>query len=165
MPGSPQRSAALKQCFLEHYAVTGTVEGAASLAGIDSRMHRKWLAQSEHYRERFQRACDQATDTLLAEARRRSLGYEEPVYFQGRQVGATRRYSDILLIFLLKGARPETFRDNYNQHLHLTDQSSHVTVNVVHEYREASPITLDVPPPAPELPPINYAISPDEPDA
>ena len=31
--------------------------------------------------------------------------------YQGSQVGTVRRYSDTLLIFLLKGRRPEKFKD------------------------------------------------------
>ena len=55
-----------------------------------------------------------ATDTLEMEARRRaSLGVEEPVYYQGQVVGYVRKYSDVLLMFLLKAQRPEKFRDNH----------------------------------------------------
>ena len=34
-------------------------------------------------------------------------------------VGAIRKYSDLLLIFLLKAAAPATYRDNYHDHRHL----------------------------------------------
>ena len=47
------------------------------------------------------------------EARRRALtGVEEPVYYKGEAVDRTAKYSDTLLIFLLKAHRPEKFRDN-----------------------------------------------------
>ena len=48
------------------------------------------------------------------EARRRAVeGVEEPVgWFQGTPGGTVRKYSDTLLIFLLKGARPHKYRDN-----------------------------------------------------
>ena len=36
---------------------------------------------------------------------------EEPVYYQGEVVGQVQRYSDTLLMFLLKGRRPEKFKD------------------------------------------------------
>jgi hypothetical protein len=39
-------------------------------------------------------------------------GVEEPIVYQGEITNTVRRYSDTLLIFLLKARRPEKFRDN-----------------------------------------------------
>jgi hypothetical protein len=39
-------------------------------------------------------------------------GTLEPVFHQGQEVGQVRKYSDTLLIFLLKGRKPDTYRDN-----------------------------------------------------
>ena len=51
-------------------------------------------------------------DVLEWEARRRAVeGYEVPVFHQGVEVGSVRRFSDLLLIFLLKHRRPEIFQD------------------------------------------------------
>lgn len=41
------------------------------------------------------------------------MGVDEPVYYQGRSVGRVKRYSDVLLIFLLKGIRPDVYRERY----------------------------------------------------
>ena len=61
-------------------------------------------------------AREEAADTLEAEARRRAIeGVEEPVFHKGERVGTVRKHSDLLLIFLLKGARPQKFRDNYQR--------------------------------------------------
>ena len=35
------------------------------------------------------------------------------MFHQGKEVGAIREYSDLLLIFMLKARRPARFRDNY----------------------------------------------------
>ena len=35
------------------------------------------------------------------------------VYHQGKRVGTRHKYSDVLLIFLLKGALPAKYRDRY----------------------------------------------------
>jgi hypothetical protein len=63
-------------------------------------------------------ALEAAADLLEAEARRRAHdGWDEPVFGNlgaGRgsgEVGTVRKYSDTLLIFLLKGARPEKYRE------------------------------------------------------
>ena len=51
-------------------------------------------------------------DELEAEARRRAVqGVRQPVFHQGKVVGHIRKYSDLLLIFLLKHRRPEIFAD------------------------------------------------------
>ena len=36
----------------------------------------------------------------------------EPEYYKGEVVGHTRKYSDALLMFLLKANRPDKYRDN-----------------------------------------------------
>ena len=47
------------------------------------------------------------------EARRRALtGVEQPVYYKGEAVGRIAKYSDTLLIFLLKAHWPKKSRDN-----------------------------------------------------
>jgi hypothetical protein len=70
------------------------------------------LQEPGDYADRFREAEQEAADVLEAEAVRRAVqGVDEAVYFQGEQVGTRRRYSDLLLIFLLKGMRPDKFRE------------------------------------------------------
>ena len=47
--------------------------------------------------------------------RRRAVeGVEEPVgWYKGEAGGVVRKYSDTLLIFLLKGRKPEMYRERY----------------------------------------------------
>ena len=54
-----------------------------------------------------------AGDILEAEAHRRAVeGVEEPVgWYKGQAGGTVRRYSDVLLMFLLKGVLPERYKD------------------------------------------------------
>ncbi len=54
-----------------------------------------------------------AADVLEAEAHRRAVeGVEEPVgWYKGVAGGTVRRYSDVLLMFLTKGALPERYRE------------------------------------------------------
>ena len=57
-------------------------------------------------------------DMLEDEAVRRAKdGVERPVYQGGKLVGHVQEYSDTLLIFLLKGARPEKYRDRVQREL------------------------------------------------
>ena len=59
------------------------------------------------------RLMEEARELLEAEARRRAaMGVEEPVFYKGQVVGHIRKYSDNLLMFLLKAHWPEKFREN-----------------------------------------------------
>lgn len=110
-----QRKKAVQQeQFLAAYSACGNILRAARLCGIDRTSHYRWMTEPE-YRSRFEDATENAADALEEEARRRAVeGVEEPVgWHQGVAGGMVRKYSDTLLIFLLKGARPEKFRDRY----------------------------------------------------
>lgn len=102
-----------RMAFLEAYALVGNVSDAASHAGVARTMHYEWLDDPQ-YAEAFHHAREQAADRLEREAvKRATAGIEKAVWYKGEQVGTERHYSDVLLIFLLKGMRPEKFRDNY----------------------------------------------------
>lgn len=101
-----------QQLFLKHLADGGNVSAAATLAVVAKPTLYRWQKRFATFAEDWQVALDQAADALEAEARRRAVdGVEYPVYQGGVKVGTIRRYSDVLLIFLLKGARPGKYRD------------------------------------------------------
>ena len=55
-----------------------------------------------------------AADQLEHEAIRRAVdGVDRPVFFKGRQIAMLKEYSDTLLIFMLKGLRPEKYKERY----------------------------------------------------
>lgn len=101
-----------KDKVLAAYAQTGNVSAAAKLAEVSRRSHYEWLARDKRYAAAFEEAVDEAADRLETEARRRAVsGVAEPVFYKGEKVGAIQKYSDTLLIFLLKGARPEKYAE------------------------------------------------------
>ena len=103
-----------KRAFLAVYPGCGTIKAAAEAVKIDRRRHYEWLAADPEYVTAFEQAKEDAADTLEAEAIRRAVhGVEEPVgWHRGVAGGTVTRYSDTLLIFLLKGLRPEKYREN-----------------------------------------------------
>lgn len=102
-----------KVLFLETYSMCGNISRAAEIAGICRSSHYNWINDDETYKIYFAEAEQEAIDRLETEARRRALnGVSEPVFHQGMQCGTVQKYSDTLLIFLLKGARPQKYRDN-----------------------------------------------------
>jgi hypothetical protein len=52
---------------------------------------------------------ERAYDLLRDEAVRRAIGYSVPVYHHGVKVGTRKKYSDTLLVFLLKEMFPEKY--------------------------------------------------------
>lgn len=76
---------------------------------------------------------EEAADVLEAEARRRAIrGVEVPILYKGIRVDTTVRYSDALLMFLLKGARPGIYRDGQPQ---TTSESKPAIVELVERLR------------------------------
>src|SRR6185436_13760868 len=103
-----------KNRFLSGYVRVANVSGAAALAGIDRGTHYDWLNNDPDYKKAFEYAKDDAADALEQELRRRAIeGTPRPVYQGGRRVGFITEHSDSLGMFLLKGARPEKYRDRF----------------------------------------------------
>jgi hypothetical protein len=110
-----RKPAVWERAFLSCLAKTGNVTKACKLAKIADRSSvynaRKAFPD---FAAAWDDAKEQAADALEAEAHRRGVnGVKRPVYQGGELVGYTTEYSDTLLIFLMKGANPEKFRERY----------------------------------------------------
>ena len=100
-----------KNKFLNYYIELGSISKAAEKTGVTRQAHYLWL-ENDRYAAAFAQARKMAGDLLEEEARRRAVdGVDEPVYYQGRKCGTVRKYSDALLTLLLKGAKPEVYKD------------------------------------------------------
>ena len=112
--------------FLKCYEETGSITKAAEAAQIDRAMHYRRLKKDPKYKAAFEASHEIAVEGLEEEAHRRAvLGIEEPVFWQGmlckhkdsktgRIVTTTvRKYSDSLLQFLLRGAKPQRYRERF----------------------------------------------------
>jgi hypothetical protein len=123
--------------LLAHFADTGRIDLACSAVGVSRDTHYEWLKKDPDYKAEFDVARDRAVDLLEAEAWRRGKdGVPEPVIHAGRRVVETIevaelgedgkptgrtvkvdrdlfivRYSDQLLMFLLKGRKREVYGD------------------------------------------------------
>lgn len=103
---NPDMVAGKIRLFLEQLAVDGNITRAAEFAQLDRPGIYARRKTDPAFEEAMQDAFEKATDRLEAEARRRGLeGYDEPVFYQGVQTATMKRYSDPLLIMLLKGNR------------------------------------------------------------
>ena len=99
--------------FLELLAQTGKVADSARAVGFTSTSYLNKLRQDdEDFADAWSNAIVAAGDVLEQEAIRRAHdGVMDPVYYKGEVVGHKLLYSDQLLMFLLRGTRPE----KYNQ--------------------------------------------------
>ena len=110
-----------KRSFLAAYAYCGRLTHAAKSAQCNWRMHYYWLKVDPLYKEKFAEAQAMAGDFLEEEAMRRAKdGISKAVYYQGEVVGEEIVYSDTLAIFLLKGAKPDKYRDNVKVETEIT---------------------------------------------
>ncbi|MFN8758717.1 MAG: hypothetical protein ACK5XA_07910 [Tagaea sp.] len=102
---------AKRRAFLEALAVHGVVTHAARDAGLDRVEAYRLRETDPGFAAQWDDAIQQAADALEREARRRAVeGVEEPVFYQGVEVGTVRKYSDSLLTTMLKAKRAE-YRD------------------------------------------------------
>ena len=106
------KTAADWDCFLEHFAKTCNQAKSCELANINvNTVYEKRKADPE-FEIRYQEAKARGWDVMEEIARKRAYtGYKEPVFYKGKKVAEVEKVSEPLMMFLLKGNKPETFRD------------------------------------------------------
>jgi hypothetical protein len=92
----------------------GNVRRACEAIDVSRVTAYEWRNKDPEFAKAWDVAKQIGADSLEDEAIRRAFeGVPEPVIYKGKKTRNTiQRYSDTLLIFLLKGARPEKYRDN-----------------------------------------------------
>jgi hypothetical protein len=120
-----------KRAFLAAFAHTGRITQAAKSAQVGWRNHYNWLKSDPTYADVFLEAKRMAGEWLEDEAVRRAKeGILKPVFWQGEHVDNVLEYSDTLLIFLLKGAMPEKYRERFE---HTGQAGGPMVVKIVYE--------------------------------
>lgn len=78
----------------------------------------RWRDEDPEFKAAWDEAVEQNIDDLEACAYRRAIeGWLEPVYFQGKAVGAVRKFSNALTIFMLKKLRPKIYADTLGERM------------------------------------------------
>lgn len=107
------------RAFLAAYRRTCNLTASAAAAGIGVRQHYRWLERYPKYAAAFERAQLVAADYLESCAiERATIGWEEPVFYQGDECGRVRRFDGGLMQFLLRGAKPEKYRERLDHEIH-----------------------------------------------
>lgn len=105
-----------QRAFLTAFLNTANVSRAAEASKVGRRTHYDWLENDELYKTAFEVAKEVAAEMLEEEARRRAVdGVYEPVFYKGVRCGQVLKYSDTLLIVLLKAAKPGVYKDRVEQ--------------------------------------------------
>jgi len=111
----------MKKRFCEQLAEHGNVGYAISLLNLKRKDVYAERRASEEFRAQWDEALLIGIDALEDEASRRAFqGVLEPVYYLGKVVGHTRKFSDNIAMFLLRGAKPEKYRERYEVQGHVT---------------------------------------------
>jgi hypothetical protein len=118
--------------FFEFLSQGGSVTAAAGAAGYTrSRVYERRKTDAE-FAAAWDDLLGQGTDLLEDEALRRAMdGVEEPRFYEGEICVHVRKYSDTLMIFLLKARRPEKYGDKAQ-----TDHTGNLTVRWLEEGEE-----------------------------
>ena len=96
--------------FLHALRASGNVSAAARAAGTCRSRCYEARRRDPGFAAAWADALEEAVDRLEMEAFRRAVeGVGEDRFFRGDVVGHVTRYSDRLLMFLLKARRPATF--------------------------------------------------------
>ena len=100
--------------FLASLAKYGNVSAAARSARVTRTYVYDVRKADESFAYAWDTALDDAADAMEYEAWKRAVkGVKKPIYQGGMHVADVQDYSDTLLIFLLKAARPEKFRERF----------------------------------------------------
>jgi len=111
----PKLTTKRKNEFLNLLSEGFSVSHAAAAVNISRWAMYQHRANDEEFAAAWNEAVEAGTDKLEDEARRRAFeGVDEPVFYQGMECGVIRKYSDTLLIVLLKARRPGKYRENVN---------------------------------------------------
>ena len=116
---TPNTFTAEKQAiFFATLSETCHVGESAAAAGVDRQTiyyHRnKFPEFAEAFEEARARGAEALEDELM---RRAKAGVTESVFHKGEEVATVQRYSDVLGIFLMKGAMPDKYKDRSEKNI------------------------------------------------
>lgn len=130
--------------FLQAYEETGNIALSCRLSLCDRKVVYRKAARSQAFAELLEMAKAISVENLEIEAQRRAqIGNVEPVYQKGELAGYIRRYSDALMVLLLKALAPEKYTER--QKIETTGQATQVTFNVTEPGAPPEPADEDEP--------------------
>lgn len=112
---TPERQAAFCAALA---ASGGSVTRACEAVDISRMCAYGWRNDDPVFAEDWDKAKAIGLEALEDEATRRAYeGVAEPVFYLGQQTGTIQKYSDTLAIFLLKGGKPDKYRERVSSEI------------------------------------------------
>lgn len=144
--------------FIETLGVTASVSAAARASGLSRATVYKLRARADAgvFRQAWDEALRQSIGVLADVAYERAvLGWQEPVFHQGRRVGSRTRYDNRLLQFLLRVRDPHRFAPvdelgAWARHRPLENEGG--LDRLAHDVEQAEQAWCDAPAPLPAPP-------------
>ena len=103
-----------QKAFLARFQECGRVQPAADAASVCRSALYKERKRNPEFAQAWEDALAIAMGQAEDEVRRRAVeGVLQPVFQGGEHVGNIRKYSDVLLMFMLKAHNPAKYRDNW----------------------------------------------------
>ncbi len=131
-----KRTPQLEEKFLQGLRDGLTPKEAAANCNIARSTAFDWKGEDEDFRRRWNEAIDEGTDLLEKEARRRAVeGVDEPVFYQGTECAVVKKYSDQLLMLMLRGRRSDVY--NTERHEHTGEGGGPIETKVTVEFVKA----------------------------
>jgi hypothetical protein len=128
-----------KRAYLKALEQVGAITVASDSAGINRDTPQDWRRKDEEFARLEQQALDSFADHLEAEAVRRARAGILKKRFDGKgnpiidpatgEQYIEREYSDTMLIFLLKGVRPEKYRDKHEVRITRSDEEINAEIS------------------------------------
>jgi hypothetical protein len=127
---------AKKRALLTAYAAMGRLVQACQAVHMGHSLHYYWQRTDPDYAAAFDEAKRLAGERLEEEAIRRALGYEETHHTSAGTPYQVTKYSDTLLIFLLKGMMPQKYGDTV---AHTGTRGAPAVLTVLYEDARGTP--------------------------
>ena len=115
---TPKKEPDKHEVFLLALEEYGNISEAAKKAKLSrGTLYRKYQSDKA-FADEWDKSLAIGIEALEDEAKRRSYkGYEEPVYYKGKRCGKIRKFSDTLLIVLLKAHKPEKYQERQKKEI------------------------------------------------
>ena len=112
MPNRIKLTPQKKEKFLAILRECANVTHAADSIGMSRAYMYEVRAGDPEFAASWDQAVESSLDDIESALRKRAVeGVDRPVFYQGEVCGHVKEYSDTAAIFLLKGRRPDVFRD------------------------------------------------------
>lgn len=120
-----------KRALLLSYSVCLRLTDAIASAKIHRSLHYYWLKVDADYAEAFAEAQRMGAASLEEEAIRRARdGVTRKIFYKDEHIADEQVYSDVLLIFLLKGAMPDKYRDRVDIRVNIQHAAAKVAADL-----------------------------------